>query len=175
MAAFNSPTVIGPLFRVIANKQGSVASPLGTVSSSTGALFSANHQATIPANTITPNSFMLVQALVTRSGANATANIRAYLGTAGTNSDSVLGQLAFAATDGQKAWLFSMGGFSSSVSSFLATGALAPQGTSTTGTFGDQSANFNPAAQMTLSLGISNANAGDSFSLLSWSALLITL
>jgi hypothetical protein len=172
MATINSRAVIGPGFTLLASKQGSVASPLGTISGTTGALFSANHQVTIPARAIIANSYLLVNVLASRTGANATANLRVYLGTAGSTSDSVLGQQGWAATDGQKAWLMGMGCFGTATSSFISTGALTPQGTSTTATYADQSTNVDTTATMTLSIGISNGNASDSFSLHSWSAIL---
>ena len=168
MATINSRAVIGPSATVIANVWGTVASPIATISGSTGTLFTLPADIVIPANIIPDYGRLWVEARVKRTGANATAQLDAYLGTAKTSSDSLLGRVQATATDGHLVWLFSPALFNTSASNFFAGGTSAPQASTGGGTAVDRSTNINRQAVMYVTLGMSSANALDAFALIGY-------
>jgi len=166
--------------RLLVSRQiGSVATPLATLTGSAGALFTftgagpASIQ--IPAGLILPNSRVHVEALVKRTGATATANFEAYLGTAGTNGDSLLTRVVMSASDGNGAYMFGEGWFGTSPTSFVATGQVGPGSSSGGNTFIDKTTNINTALPMYLSFGMASSNAADSFALLGLQVIIESL
>lgn len=158
--ALNGHTVLG-------RRNGSVASPVATYTGGTGGVFT-NGQIVLPANAIAPHSTIRGVVFVKRTGANATANIRVFLGTAGTTSDSVLGQLQLSGTDGHVGKLTCEGLFGTATNSFVSSGALAAMNSAGTSTFADQNTNIATGSAMTISVAMTNANAADSFALVGY-------
>lgn len=160
-ARFNAGRVL------LVQRNGTIASPLApAVTGATSGLFAMTAGSIVlPAGFISDNATLCVRARVKRTGANATGQFDAYLGTAGTSSDSLLGRVQSTATDGHVASLDSMGFFTTSTTAFLANGTAVPQSSTGGGTFVDRSTNVNRLAAMTLSLGMSSMNASDSYSL----------
>lgn len=151
--------------RVLAGRNGSIAAPIDNITSSTGRAFVLPAQIVIPAGSIPDNSTLKVTARSKRTNANATALLSAYLGTAGTIADSLLGQVSMNATDGHVGSLDSFAFFSNSLTSFTANGTAAPQSSTGGGTHVDRSTNVNRAATMYVTLAIGTANALDAFAL----------
>jgi hypothetical protein len=151
---------------------GTVASPIATYTGGTGGLFTLPATITIPAGFISDHSRLWVSARVKRTGANATGQLDCQIGTGGAGSDSLLGRVQLTGTDGHVGALESCAYFNTSLTSFLANGSAAPQSSTGGGTFVDRSTNVNRAASMFVTLGMSSANAADSFALL---ALRVTL
>lgn len=161
-ASFNT----GPI--VLAQRWGSIATPIHTLTSTTGALFTLPADIVIPVGAIPDYCGVRVRALVKRTGANATAQLEAYVGTAKTNGDSLAMRQQLNATDGHVALLDGTAGFSTSTTVFIASGIAGPQN-STSGTICvDKNTNVNRAAIMYVTLGIASANASDSFALLGY-------
>lgn len=158
---------VAPNRQVIAQLNGSIATPLSNLTSSTGAAFPSFSSITIPGCRIPDHGLLRVIAKSKRSGANATANLEVYLGTAGTVADSLLGRVAFAATDQQVAFMDATAMFGTSFTSFLANGIAQQQNTAGGGTFIDKSTNVNRAVPMFVTFGIGASNALDSFALTS--------
>lgn len=121
----------------------------------------------IPDSSIADNSRICVRARVKRhSGTNSSVTVTAWLGTANTTGDSVIGQLSLAATANHVAWLEAEALFSSASGSFYATGTAGPQTSGLFSAIGDKSTNVNRAAVMKVNIGLSVGNSGDSFDLI---------
>lgn len=157
----------------LASKQGSVASPVASITGSTGALFTVNGGAgsvVVPATMLIPGrSLLRVAVLFHRRGANANAIVRIYLGTTGTAADATAFSLNFAGNLQQARTDLEIGAATSS--SLTSTFWLAP-GASAPNAFSTMTTNINTDAAMTLSIGIASANALDSFDLIGYSVVL---
>lgn len=128
----------------------------------------------IPAGMITPHSRILIQGLCRRSGATATANFDATLGSTNSSSDNVAVRVSMNATDNHVARLYAsamVGEFSAGkATSYLANGVVAPHNSTAAGSsYADRTTNFDTSVANYINFGISSANAADSFSLHSYS------
>lgn len=153
----------------IVKNTASVASPFQTLTGvTTGTVFTLPAQIVIPGCRIPDYADVHVVARMKRSGATATAQLDAYLGTAGDLTDSLLGRVQSTGTDGHVAYLDSKAQFSNSLTSFTANGTAAPQSSTGGGTHVDRSTNINRAVPMYVTLAMTTANAADSFALLQY-------
>lgn len=156
----------------IVSVSGSIASPIATLTGTTGAAFTLPAAIKIPAGSIVKNSRVCVSMHIKRSGANATGLCEVLLGTSNTTSDSLLGRTTINATDGHVGWVFACGLFGTSNTSFISTGTSAPQSSSAGAATLDRSTNINTAADMYINLGMSSTNALDTFNLLAYTVWL---
>lgn len=162
----------------LASKWGSVASPVASIMGSTGGLFAINGGAgslVVPATMLIPGrSILRVRALIHRRGANATAIVRIYLGTAGTSSDGMIFSISLAATDTlQTRPDIELAAITSS--SMTSTDWLTPGNNGSPGVIRAVSTNINTEAAMTISFSIISANTLDSFDLIGYSVVLESL
>ncbi|MDN5752328.1 MAG: hypothetical protein L0H15_03475 [Nitrosospira sp.] len=163
----------------LASKWGTVASPVATISGSTGALFvptGGSGSLIIPASMLIPeHSVLRARAVMHRRGINGTATARIYLGTAGTSSDDTAYSLGIAATDTLEirpdVEIGVVASASMTGTNWMAPGSTGSSPTAVTA----MTTNINTAAAMTLSFGMDNANALDSFDLIGYSVLLESL
>lgn len=152
----------------IAQRNGTVATPVATISGSTGTAFTLPLSPLLPPGILANHSQLRIRAVMQRTGANGTANFDAYLGTSNSVSDSRIARVSTAATTLQivvldvAAWI----GTSSTV--VVAHGGLQYNNAATNGQFGDQNTNINTAALMYATLAINTSNALDSFALISY-------
>lgn len=168
MATLNPRVAVVSPTQLIAHVNGSIATPIATYTGGTGGLFTLPADIVIPANFIPDYSRLCVSARIKRTGANATGQLDCQLGTGGAGSDSLLGRVQSTATDGHVASLESFAMFATSLTAFTANGSAAPQSSTGGGTFVDRSTNVNRAAVMKVTLGMTSANASDSFALISY-------
>jgi hypothetical protein len=160
----------------LASKFGTIVSPAASITGSTGALFAPSNVVgalTIPATMLIPgHSILRVRAVFHRRGANATASTRIYVGTAGTSSDAFAYSLPIAATDTLETRPEVEIGVIGS-NSMISSNWLSPGNTGASPAPAlPMTININTNAVMTLSFGVSSANASDSFDLIGFSVVL---
>jgi hypothetical protein len=152
----------------IVQRNGSVASPLVTLTGTTGTAFTLPVVPTLPAGICQANTRLRLSATVQRTGANGTANLDVYLGTAGTTSDSRVERIAYAATTLQIVNLDVTVVFTSSATVATSLGKYATNTAGTDNQFGDVNTNINTAATMYLTLALNASNALDSFAIIQY-------
>jgi hypothetical protein len=168
MAFLNSRTAIGQRSVTLAKLWGTIASPVATLTGTTGALFTLPSAIAIPANTIGDYDHIHVRARCKRTGANATGQFEVQLGTGAAGSDSLFGRVSINATDGHVGALETQAFFNTSATIFLSNGTVAPMNTTSGTTFIDRNTNVNRGSVMYVTFGMSSANALDSFALLGY-------
>ena len=151
---------------VLANLSATLASPVATQTGGTGSVFTAA-SVSIPAGMLIPASSQIqVVAHVRRTGTGGTNNMRVYVGTASSASDSDILTASMAATNNLDQ--FTNFWFQPWTSTALTSVNWGNTGNgSSTGAAIDRSTNFNTAAAMYLNFGIRAANAADTFNLIS--------
>ncbi len=156
----------------IAHEQGLMASPIATITGSTGAQFTLpGGNVQIPANLIKEDYRVEVESQVIRTGATATANANVRIGTAGTTADSRMGARSLAATTLTSLRSFDFAAFSTSTTAAVAT--VGQQINSGATTMADITTNINTAALMYVSFDISASNVADTFDLIGYRVTLI--
>jgi hypothetical protein len=150
----------------VAQEAGLIASPLATRTSDGAFAVTI----TVPVGALIGKCRLRIEAYVKRTGATtAAATLTAYLGTAGTTSDSSVGSVSINQTDGHVGRMDTSAYFDgSSATSFLAGGTAAPQSSTGGGSVATRTTNVNAAAAMTVTLAMSSVNATDSYALLSF-------
>jgi len=152
----------------IITRNGTVASPLVTQTGNTGAAFTLPVTPTIAPGMLGPQSRLRIQVISQRTGANGTANLDVYLGTAGTTSDSRVIRSAYAATTLQIIQIDTAVQFGTSTTTGMSTGKQNTNSAGTDNQFGDLSTNLNTAATMYVTVATNTANTLDSFSIISY-------
>lgn len=171
MVAIVNPVIAGVNANSIVpiiQQNGSVATPLATISSSTGATFTLPVVPTIPAGTLSAHTRLRAAFTVQRTGANGTANLDCYLGTLGTVSDSRIIRVTYAATTLQVIDLDVTSIFTSTTTVTTSLGKYATNSAGVDNQYGDFNTNINTAATMKVTLGISSSNTLDSFALIQY-------
>lgn len=150
----------------IAQEAGLIASPLATRTSDGAFAVTI----TVPAGSLTGKCRLRIEAYCKRTGATtAAATFTAYLGTAGTVSDSTVGSVSINQTDGHVGRMDTSAYFDGvSTTSFLAGGTSVPQSSTGGGSVATRTTNVNTAAAMTVTLAMSSVNATDSYALLNF-------
>src|SRR6185312_9728264 len=142
---------------VFDRQNGSVASPLATLTGVTSGTFAPSTAVkAIPAGLLTVGSTIEVRSFVTHTGAAGTWTSRATIGSTGNaNSDAnlqVVGSIA--AANGYRTHVEA---FVATSTSFTTTSSV-PNSSATNASFFDATTNFNVASAMTPAFGISAAN-----------------
>lgn len=151
----------------IARASGSLATPLATISGSTGASFALSAITIPPALLIPGKSAVLVSAHIRRRNANATAVALARLGSLNTTSDNTLFGVTSGATNNQDIDIFGRAAIATQTT-FSAMLFGSPAAWSNTATV-DRSTNFDTSVANYVQLGISSASASDAFDLIDYS------
>ena len=146
-------------------KVGTLAAPLGTITGSTGALFSASglpYQ--FPANTLAVGDMIQVFALVRKRTATATATARLLFGSSNSASDSAVVDISMTNADKQDACLMTY------IHIVSATGILANPNVAQNSQGTDRFREFviDTTAINYLNASVGSASASDSFDLLAY-------
>lgn len=158
---------------VLAERSGSVASPIGTVTGVTAGQFTLSPTMLIPAGMLAYGSAqIIVDAQYYRRGATATATASARFGTANTVSDSAMAGITMTAVDTQSLRL-QWCGYVTSADSITVQTSTPVNTASVAGALVDRSTNINGAAAQYASLHIGSANVADSFDLIGYRLTLI--
>lgn len=131
--------------------------------------FTLPSPAKIPAGLVAPHSHVVYEACVSRTGANAVAQLDVRLGSANTTADQMATNFNMNATSGVTANVDTMARVGASRTTFFSPNGVARNTTSGAGGAPDRNGNCNWDADMYLSINISGANTNDAFSLLSYS------
>lgn len=152
---------------ILAAQKGSITTPISTLSGVTSGIFTVD-PIIVPAGSLVPGRSQLELSFkVRRTGATATAILSTYLGTAKTASDANMYAISMAATT-----LLDVQGCP--IIDISETGRVISSNYSAMGSSGganaflERTTNINTLAEMGMTIGISAANAADSFSLLSY-------
>ena len=162
---------------IIAADWGSEANPLATYTGGTGGLFTLPKGAiTLPAGLLVAGKSQLeIRVKVRRTSNTATANFLVKLGTAGTTSDGDIYASQLAATTNLAQHATPIVGMRTATEA-VSINYLSPQavGASSSAIEKVVTSNINTAAAMTLSFGISSANAADTFTLVGYAVELVS-
>lgn len=155
-----------PVSVTVAQDSSLIASPLATRTSDGAFAVSIP----VPTGTLTGKCRLRIEAYCKRTGATAaSATLTAYLGTAGTTSDSSVGSVSINQTDGHVGRMDTSAYFDGvSTTSFLAGGTAAPQSSTGGGSVTTRSTNVNTEAAMFVTIAVAPVNAPDSYALLSF-------
>ncbi|MHB8622074.1 MAG: hypothetical protein ACYC9J_00430 [Sulfuricaulis sp.] len=152
----------------LASSCGSAATPLVSMTGTTGALFTIpGGNTVIPANMIiVQRTQLVIEALLRRVGTNGTSIWVGYVGTSGTSADSgILVSGVPASNDGDFR--------ASLIGQFPSSGVMTingePTNTNNANYTSDKNSYMNTAAAMQITLGVLSANALDTFQLISYS------
>lgn len=154
---------------LLVHDSGSLAAPIATISGTTAALFTLPlGNIKIPANMlIAGRSQVYVEHFIVRVGANATADSRDYFGTANSSSDQAIRVNTLNATDNFSDWCFS--GCTLATTTSITRLNVHTLNADVASGMSDVSSNINSAADMYINIGITTANASDSFKLIGYS------
>jgi hypothetical protein len=153
---------------LLAQLWGSLVSPVGTISASTGAIFSLpGGNPVIPAGLLGANSSLDVVARIRRRGAAGTATIYARLGTSGTAADGQIVAQSASATNNLDIALGQSANFGASSSEFFSQNFMGSNGTSPSSAL-TSSSNVDTSSDMQICFGVSSANVADSFDLIGY-------
>lgn len=151
---------------LIAQRSGSLPSPIATVTGVTSGDFTLPVIPTIPAGMLSaPHSRLLVNALIRRTTGTAIATVQVRIGTAGTAADPSMMALTMSAGANLDLRVDAFAHFSGATTSYSSTSWAPPNGTAT-GAQTNRSTNIDTAAAMSVSIGVTTANTADSFSLI---------
>ena len=155
-------------------RTGTLAAPLATLTGVTLALFTLPQTLTIQAGVIPPNGMVCVTAEVQRTTATAAANAKIWLGNLGTTADVAIGNLIMGATANliipRLHGSFFMTGSSGSGT---VNGAVVPENTtSASAILQDATVNTPNTLPLYVTIGMSGANAADTFNLNNYSVWL---
>ena len=154
-------------FATIAQVNGSVATPVATLSAVTAGQFTPT--ITVPAKLIKSNSKLVVRATVRKIGANATAVLNVKLGTAGTTADGTVFSDTIANVTNQDVHGAIAATFGTGTTSFTSTNKAGIAGyAQAAAVTADVSTNVNTQVDMKVSFSIASASASDSFALIGY-------
>lgn len=154
---------------LIAQRCGSVASPIATLTGVTAGMFTLPITPTIPAGMLGPHSRLYTEALVRRTTATATAIATSSLGTTGGTSDPNIFRVSMPASATSEVRISSFAAVDgSSATAYCAANAI-PENAASAAQLADRNTNINTAAAMVASFGVTSANAADVFALVYYS------
>lgn len=152
-----------------------LASPLAVIQNATTGLFAlAGGNPKIPAGMIIPNSKIYLQFDARKLGANGTAIIYGYLGTAGNASDPQVIGTNVTINANTDAVVTAAARFGTSKVNFSSRSWMGDGNTSASaaGVLIDKSGTINTDADMFISMGVNAANAADSFNFIGCNVIL---
>lgn len=153
---------------VVYSRWGSLTSPIASLSGVTSGVFSVpGGPIKIPAGSIPANAKVYVQADIRKVGANATASLNLYLGTAGNTTDPSLVGVTIAIGNNTDALVSSAARFGTSKTQY-STRTWAGEGTTSASSgnvLADRTTQVNTEADMFVTIGLAAASASDVFNL----------
>ena len=150
---------------ILARNIGSVTSPVATLTGVTSGVFTLPNALATFADMFEPGDELEVSALATKIGGGGTADINIYLGTAGGITDSLVRPETLTNVTNRTMNARTQIQFSG-LTTFSGPAGLADNSVSTSQLL-DRSTNVNLAAAMSITIALANANAADTFKLVS--------
>lgn len=150
---------------ILGRNIGSVAAPVATLTGVTSGVFALSNALATYADMFEPGDELEVSALATKIGTGGTADINIYLGTAGGITDSLVRPESLTNVTNRTMNARTQIQFSG-LTTFSGPAGLADNSVSTSQLL-DRSTNVNLAAAMSITIALANANAADTFKLVS--------